>query len=177
MFSVVRGFVLAPDETPTGFQDRLKQVDVVGYKACGLSLLPRIWTPAFLVLSAELYKQWLSSDSNQKLQLLGEAVADLDVCLSGWAGNWPQGLALRSSATSETLRDRGAYQSIELTADYGSARIVSAISEIYESFARLQSDGAIAIVIQARVHTTARGHLSNERRISKTVNQWMWENE
>ncbi len=36
---------------------------------------------------------------------------------------------------------------------------------------------AIAVVVQARVRNQMGGHLSNERRVSKTVNHWMWEAE
>ena len=177
MFSPIRGYVWAPDDATPDVRNRLKFLNVVGYKACGLALLPKKWTPPFLVVSAELYGNWFAASRDQREKLLHAAVKDVEFCLSGWIESWPHGLALRSSATSETLRDRGAYQSIQLTADYSPARICRAITDIYESFAELEREGQIAIVVQANVHNTARGHLSNERRVSKTVNQWMWENE
>ena len=179
MFSVVRGDIFARSDEPSGTKDRLGQVAVVGYKACGLALLPAEWTPPFVVVSAEIYKRWRAGDQFQRQALLDYAVADLEFCINDWVEAWPRGLAIRSSATSETLRDRGAYQSIELTADYSAQKISSALGEIYESFALLQQEVgmAIAIIVQARVYNNIRGHLSNERRVSKTINQWMWEYE
>ena len=101
MFSAVRGHVLAPGPAPANISDRLRCLGVVGYKACGLDLLPRGWTPPFLVVAAELYRQWQAAEPTARNSLLKTAVADLEFCLGGWVENWPYGLALRSSATSE----------------------------------------------------------------------------
>jgi len=176
MFAAQRGYVLALNGAPAK-ERRLEQLDIVGYKACGLALIPREWTPPFLVLSADLYRQWRIADDAEQERLLRQASSDLEYCIASWTHKWPHGLAFRSSATSETLQDRGAYQSVELTADFSSNAIKAAIADIFKSFSALQSEGAIAVVVQARLHLVARGHLSNERRISKTVNQWMWEQE
>lgn len=177
MFTALRGYVWSPSGTETAVAQRLDQLDIVGYKACGLALFPPQWTPPFLVLTAELYKAWKVLGEDDRELLLNTAAADIEHSIASWVERWPHGLAFRSSATSETLQDRGAYQSVELTADYSSRRIKTAITDIFTSFAALEGEGAIAVIVQARLLLGRRGHLSNERRVSKTVNQWMWEQE
>jgi hypothetical protein len=121
------------DAPPTSF-DRLNSVEDVGTKACGLGLLPTAWTPPFLVVSAGLYLRWLDTESALRTALLEQELHKLEAHMVGWSEQWPAGLAFRSSARSETLRDRGAYQSVELAADYGIDRICGALTRIYSSF-------------------------------------------
>ena len=108
MFTALRGYVWAPSSIGTTVALRLDQLDTVGYKACGLALFPPQWTPPFLVLSATLYKAWSTASENSRTDLVAAATADIEKSVANWVDRWPHGLAFRSSATSETLRDRGA---------------------------------------------------------------------
>ena len=175
MFVALGEFVFGRTNAWSTASDRLMFVDEVGTKACGLCLLPMEWTPPFLVVATSLYLRWCETELAQRATLLQIELRKLEKHMTGWSEQWPAGLAFRSSARSETLRDRGAYQSVELTADYGIDQMCGALTRIYSSFANVGGSNAIAVVVQARVHNQMRGHLSNERRVSKTVNHWMWE--
>jgi len=175
MFQKLSDYIFAPGERPRDPRERLKHIETIGAKACGLALLPASWTPHFLVLSAELYSAWHKAGPAERKGLLLSALSGLERHLAGWSSRWPTGLAFRSSAISETLGDRGAHQSIELAADYGIERMSAAVGRIYESYEQLRAGGAIAVIVQARVSNQTMGHLSNERRVSKTINHWMWE--
>ena len=82
---------------------------------------------------------------------------------------------MRSSAVAETLRDRGAYKSYELAADFSPDSISSVLRQIYEAFESEGGDGNTAVVIQALAGGGIRGHVSNELRVAKSINHWMWE--
>jgi hypothetical protein len=175
MFIALDEFVFGRTNARSAASDRMKFVDEVGTKACGLGLLPMEWTPPFLVVSTKLFLRWRETEPAARASLLQNELRKLEAHMAGWSEQWPAGLAFRSSARSETMRDRGAYQSVELTADYGIDQMCAAVARIYSSFADTEGSNAIAVVVQARVHNQMRGHLSNERRVSKTVNHWMWE--
>jgi len=150
---------------------------VIGVKGAGLSLLPPAWTPPFIVVSCQAYREWREAGPPARGRLLAPTSQGIaEFCTREWA-SWSWGLVLRSSSTHETLVERGAYQSRELTADFGVASIGRAILQIYEHFLQTQGPGEIGIVVQARVQALASGHLSNEQRVSKTINQWEWEAE
>jgi predicted house-cleaning noncanonical NTP pyrophosphatase (MazG superfamily) len=79
---------------------------------------------------------------------------------------------LRSSATRETLADRGAYRSLRATAiDEMSA----GLRDIASHFEEHTSPGVdLAILVQPVIEPLGwHGHISNERRVSPTVNQWL----
>jgi len=175
MFIKLNDYIFSRTDVSASITDRLKFVGDVGTKACGLGLLPTAWTPPFLVVSTGLYLKWRDTDIEDRRELLEQELQKLEPHMAGWSEQWPAGLAFRSSARSETLRDRGAYQSVELAADFGVNQMSNALTRIYTSFTATGEPSAIAVVVQARVHNQMRGHLSDERRVSKTVNHWMWE--
>jgi predicted house-cleaning noncanonical NTP pyrophosphatase (MazG superfamily) len=73
------------------------------------------------------------------------------------------------------MLDRGAYKSLEIPADFNEHAVIRTIEQIYSAFAETGAEDEIALIVQSRIHASRRGHLSNERRVSKTINQWMWE--
>ena len=150
---------------------------IIGRKAAGLAVLPADWTPPFAVIEADLYERWRTS-AGQAANSIIDAVADLAAAEARkWPAEWDRGVTVRSSATDETLSERGANQSVELAADYDGAMVSRAIKQVYESFASSGATGAMAVIVQARVACIALGHISNEQRVSKTINQWVWEYE
>lgn len=70
---------------------------------------------------------------------------------------------------------RGAYESFELPADFNDLLVIDKVEQTFLAFAQCGANDEIALIVQSRVHVSNRGHLSNERRISKTANHWMWE--
>ena len=148
-----------------------------GRKALGLLRIPESWCPPFFVLSSACFTSWRSattSDRPKQLDALADSVLE---SATRFGQEWSAGIILRSSAVKETLSDRGAYQSRALPADYGIREIRNAIDEIYNDFDSTRAESALAIIVQPIVPGPNRflGHLSNERRVSKTVNHWMFE--
>lgn len=149
----------------------------IGAKAAGLAILPRTWTPPFIVVSCDLYTNWAAASIEDRSSMLASVSASIaDHCTRHWSA-WSWGLALRSSASNETLRERGSFESRELPADFSADSILRIIELIYRDFQLYQTSGEIAVIVQARVTPSIVGHLSNERRVSITINQWMWEAE
>jgi predicted house-cleaning noncanonical NTP pyrophosphatase (MazG superfamily) len=149
----------------------------IGRKALGLIRIPSPWRPPFFVLPAGVFQAWREQDAGNRAATLQDATAKiLDAC-TRFGPEWSAGVMLRSSAVNETLLDRGAYESKALPADYDAAAIHRALSGIFKHFEQSNSSSAIAIVIQPFVPGPNRflGHMSNERRVSKTINQWMAE--
>jgi hypothetical protein len=174
MFKPLSDFILAPAGTaPRG--TRLDYVRQVGAKACGLALIPSQWTPPFVVVSTDLYKRWCVVPESDRRALLEEQADILEREALKWTEEWPSGLTFRSSADTETIRDRGAYETVEITADYSINRMCGAIERVFQSFNKERTGSAIAIIVQARVANQISGHLSNERRVSQSINFWMCE--
>lgn len=166
-------YLLKPSVDQITQPQKLFDRNLAGSKACGLLALPSAWTPPFLILSAELHRDWLSGDkSNEILRTASEEI--VDHC-NPWQKTWPRGLILRSSAVSETLHDRGAYKSYELPADFSPDSIALVIRQIYDAFEAENGDGFMAVIVQALAGSGIRGHVSNELRVAKSINHWMWE--
>ncbi len=174
-FSAVGKYILAPIIDQARNPQSLEARRLVGSKACGLLGLPKEWTPPFIVLSTALHEGWLAS--GKSFPLLTTVGAEVVAACTKWQSTWTKGLILRSSAATESLRDRGAYESCELPADFNPETIARVIQQIYENFGSDPKKGSMAVIVQALASGGMRGHFSNERRVAKTINHWMWEAE
>ncbi|PTS83276.1 hypothetical protein DBR17_08535 [Sphingomonas sp. HMWF008] len=149
----------------------------IGRKAAGLAIIPRAWTPPFIVIEASVFERWRLAYGRSALAIISSVAKFAAIEARKWSDSWDRGITVRSSATEETLSERGSNESVALAADFDHARIGRAILQIYQQFANEGASGAMAVVVQARVAHLALGHISNEQRVSKTINQWMWEYE
>lgn len=152
----------------------LSDVTIVGGKAAGLQLLPAAWRPPYVVLPCIHFTAWWNSDEIGRRESEEKSALSISNARDAWRENWPRGVILRSSSTDEALSDRGQNLSLDLAADTDVEGVAAALRRIYEHYGGAP-DGAIAIIAQPLVPTGWVGHLSNERRVSKTVNQWKWE--
>jgi predicted house-cleaning noncanonical NTP pyrophosphatase (MazG superfamily) len=160
---------------PTG--QRTALVRRIGRKGAGLSAIPALWTPPFFFIDTSVFDRWTREPDDIRERSLLESATIAAELARRWDLTWHQGLVIRSSATDETLRERGANTTIELAADYDAAMIVRAMAQIYTGFVASGGSGSMALAVQARVSNLVRGHISNEQRVSKTINHWMWEQE
>jgi hypothetical protein len=176
MFALIANHVLERNIVRRDPKKGLEWRSAVGTKALGLISFPEQWTPPFVVVSTSLYGEWLKAASAERQAVIARTAETLSSYFAE-QGFADLGLVIRSSAVKETMADRGAYRSYELPADYDEDSIISRINDIYSAFAESGSEDDIAVVVQSRVHLSYRGHLSNERRVSKTANHWMWEME
>ncbi len=140
-------------------------------------MLPHAWTPPFLLVEANVFAKWQNLTGNEQLRLVETLASTIAREAQAWSQQWTKGIAIRSSSTHETLAERGTNHSVLLVADFDSAAIGRAITAVFSRFIEGGHQGAMALVAQALVGHIAQGHMSNEQRVSKTINHWMWEYE
>lgn len=140
-------------------KDELKS-ERVGMKAYGLSCLPHFWVPQFFVINADDLEYLLQ----QNQQIILNELNNLE---------WSDDLALyvRSSAADETINQRGTYQSYETSAQ----NLIETL-KIALNYSK-QFNCKLHWIIQKKVATKAKGHLSNERRVGKDLRDFVLETE
>ncbi len=154
--------------------ERALQIAQVGVKAAGLGIIPSLWTPPFFVISTAAFQVW-STRGKYQSDFLDKLAEDVVTAAAPWQTSWSSGILLRSSAVDENLTNRGQNETKELTADYNKDSVRQSIQSIFKRFANSNGGDSIAIIVQARVSVQAKGHMSNERRVSITQNRWMFE--
>ncbi len=140
-------------------------------------MLPSAWTPPFLLVEACVFTRWLTLTGSEQATMVETLATTIVREAQPWSHQWTKGIAIRSSSTHETLAERGTNHSVQLVADFDAASIGRAITAVFRRFVDDGHQGSMALVAQALVGHIAQGHMSNEQRVSKTINQWMWEYE
>ncbi|BBI30798.1 nucleoside triphosphate pyrophosphohydrolase [Cohnella abietis] len=149
--------------------------DLVGQKSIGLACLPSGWTPAYAVITTSVFMRWKLESTHDMMGRLSW----LAPFLSGWvdklAGSFSQ-VIIRSSAVNESLEDRGTYTS--RVCDANCETVIGELNQLYHDFAEgspHQEGPAIAYIIQGYLGRHRFGHLSNERRVQRNRNNWLYE--
>lgn len=129
---------------------------LVGQKAFGLASIPSIWTKPFFVIAG---------CSRPTRNAIRRALEQFDLHLTDH-------VLIRSSGTNESINARGTYDSVPCAPD----DIVETIHEL-ESKAPAEGNPAETIhwIVQEYIHSAAKGHLSNERRLFKDDRDWLAE--
>lgn len=129
----------------------------IGVKAYGLLPLPVEWVPAFFCIEDGVFP-----DEGRLVKAALSAGIDVK-----------EPLYIRSSGTKEGIDERGALCSeearIETIVDV--LRKLQKTAEIEEA----RTFQKVHFIIQRKVRTQAKGHLSNERRIAKKSRDWVAE--
>jgi predicted house-cleaning noncanonical NTP pyrophosphatase (MazG superfamily) len=151
--------VVRPTEVETLPRDMVR-FDEVGWKAYGLSAMPYDWVPRFFVIHPDCLKD---KESPEKLPaLIREAISQAGI-VTAW-------VIVRSSGTAETIQYRGKLESAICSLD----KIPAAIKDCRE-----KSDepvpGTVYWIVQEYVQPRRKGHLSNERHVSKEKRDWVAE--
>lgn len=129
----------------------------LGTKAYGLLEVPKTWVPDFFVVSANV---------EPTLEQIFEAAAS--------AGLAPDAsVYVRSSGSLEGVEDRGSLVSRPTNL----SDVVQVISSLRseEGTEREHSRQHVHYIVQRHVRTVAKGHLSNERRVSNKARDWLGE--
>lgn len=167
-------------EPPTLLQDEgtaaMRGATSYGMKTAGVMLIPQNWRLPFAVVPTPVFEQWLTLDPGERLHLIERVAAAIVEHARAWLLPWPAGIILRSSTTTETLHDRGSHHSPQLPRDYDLGSVTDALDGMYQGHKDL-TGSQLAVLIQPLLGQGKFGHLSNERRVSKTINQWEWEQE
>ncbi len=134
-----------------------------GTKAAALATLPRRWTPAFVLISAELL-----ADANHGRSILG--LGKDTILRIRNLGRATGTLIVRSSVISETIWERGKYESvlIDSNAEDFEDALVNAIAKVLQS----APGRRVGLVIQNYIKPLAHGEFGNLLRVSKTRDQW-----
>jgi predicted house-cleaning noncanonical NTP pyrophosphatase (MazG superfamily) len=152
-------------------------IALIGGKAYGLLGLPPEWSPPFLIITTELHRRWIacssqgSSSSQASSRFPVEAVAVEAVRELSEHGATT--VIVRSSAASESLDARGRYASRHCELD--TAALTQTMIDLWQVLRTQEPAAEMAFVIQASVRPVSEGHLSNERRVSKTQKEWLCE--
>lgn len=139
-----------------------------GVKAAGLVFLPEAWRLEFAALSVYVHRAW------RQHQILASN-EEIDDLLS-WLDNRSfEQIILRSSGSSETLQDRGKFNSRILAAGWNRTILLDELDQLYADAALVDEQADLGVVVQNYVKADFAGHLSNEHRVSPTINQWSYE--
>lgn len=156
-----RSVFLVRDSGPIEIPSHEVSPSQVGWKAVGLSVLPKEWTPPFFVISARCF------DKKLPLDLINNWSSALQVQL---ALKSESHFMIRSSGTAETMLDRGSLIS-ELSP---STDVALAIDQLRNRVSAL-SRPLVHWIVQQAIKTKRKGHLSNERHVSKEPRDWVVE--
>lgn len=151
-----------------GFKSHERLATKYGVKAAGLAFLPPLWRLEFAAISVAVHKAWRAGadlDADPEIEKLKEWLSDRSF----------ERIILRSSGSSETLQDRGKFRSRILERSWDNQKLITEIAALYEDAADVESDANLGIVVQRYVLAKYAGHLSNEHRVSPTINQWSYE--
>lgn len=141
----------------------------IGQKAWGLFKCKSSFVPKFIVLTSDLFQLWLT-DNEEALLLLNTK----QTLLSSFFSNTE--LIIRSSANIESFEERGYYESSSTKISI--ENLSSEIQKIYQSNKSLVQSipkNDFSIIIQEYISPKLIGHLSNERRLSQSKNDWFYE--
>jgi predicted house-cleaning noncanonical NTP pyrophosphatase (MazG superfamily) len=131
----------------------------IGWKAFGLSAVPKEWAPIFLVVDGEsltLERNDTALQEHVRLALTALGLSDNRVFV-------------RSSAISETIEDRGKFDSEVCTG----AEVVATIRQLSH---RLSANvEKVHWIVQRYIPPARKGHLSNERQMSLDPRDWVGE--
>lgn len=121
----------------------------VGWKAFGISCLPSGWVPPFFVIESDAIRL---SDN-----MLGQYITDCLEHLGPTAD-----VIVRSSGTAETIEQRGRLDSKKCSRN-------AVLNTIQCLFGHLSPEDASCVhwLVEAYVEPISKGHLSNERRLTR----------
>lgn len=150
---------------------QLWPISLVGAKADGLQALPPQWTTPYVVLTVAAHAWWRSGrhpldEVFSEWPVYSDLAQYLD---SSQMQAWPE-VMVRSSAVSETLRDRGLH--LTFSCARNATDVLRAASSIWTDLQATSTDIWLAIIVQSKVASKLLGHLSNERRISRYPSRW-----
>ncbi|MBB3260372.1 putative house-cleaning noncanonical NTP pyrophosphatase (MazG superfamily) [Paraburkholderia bannensis] len=140
---------------------------IAGWKAVGLCTMPAAWVPPFFVISAACFGTNLGQLFHDRIE---QAIKDI---LGELQLSEQTPVFIRSSGVAETLHVRGQLDSIECSA----GNILSSAKALVERLNAVAPAGAgtIHLVVQKSVSVAEKGHLSNERRLSREPRDWVAE--
>ncbi len=150
--------------------------ELVGEKAYGLSCLPLSWTLPYFVISKDLFEQYKKAPTDEKIIIVSRWVEYIQKASAIIGFHSQDEIIIRSSGCMEGMEERGKYFSIA-----GSlGKIAIPLQKCLE---KLEEDSdcynkIVPLIVQKYICiTSAKGHLSNERRFYYDKRDWVGEYE
>lgn len=155
---------------PTAQNQNLR--GLVGQKGKGLLSCSKEATPPFIIISFKFFREYLKDESNAQ-KFLPEIVKDI---IESFDQLGIEKFIVRSSAKKEGFDERGFYESIqrEIKKEHLRTAIESAL-EKNKSNVSISEKNELALIIQQLIPQKLLGHLSNERRVSRSRTDWLLE--
>lgn len=160
-------------------------IPLIGAKAIGLSNLPQSWVPDFFVITTSLAKKWGSHHTGEKkiavkcqqilkdgeIQLIAEALKGLGI-------QDGERVIVRSSSIEEGIELRGTF--ISKVSKATPEAILASCDVIFHQASSVNlkkyfNSQNLAIIVQKYIEPKASGHLSNERRVARRRQEWLYE--
>jgi predicted house-cleaning noncanonical NTP pyrophosphatase (MazG superfamily) len=142
-------------------------VEQFGWKAFGLATLPTTWTAPFFVISGECFATSGECQGEVDLQIRVQRAVE---AISATGSSL---FFIRSSGIDETLDVRGQLESEECAASDVWTCAKRLFQRVSKSAAGLLD--TVHLVVQKSVGVSAKGHLSNERRLRYEQRDWLAE--
>ena len=168
LFSILYVTISGISELPT---DSIT-VNIVGKKAYGLSCLPKTWTLPFIVISDQLMSQWLENEFDNRENVIEYWTKNI-LKASKLAGiDLNDQIIVRSSGQKEGIDERGQFYSKK-----GGLYVIK--SPLKYCLEKLTTDDNLKgctmplIIQKCVVPISGMGQLSNERRCSKELRDWL----
>lgn len=150
---------------------------IVGQKAKNLSTLPSCWVPTYFVISSNLFDRWQEKGNIYGL-LNEDELSELTTLIESLVYSEERQIIVRSSSDDEGLKQRGTYLSNEIRQP-DSQKLLHSInaifSQAYQGSSKTPEGIKLAVIVQELKKTVHRGHLSNERRLARRVQDWIYE--
>lgn len=144
--------------------------NIVGTKSVGLFYLEED-TPPFIVITTILYNEWVNDPLEAKKSL--SRLLDTIIIPLFEKENIPDCFIVRSSAIVETSRERGNYiSSLGYISKYELLDTILDIWSQNKDLCKEIDNNSFAIIIQQYIPPVYHGHMSNERHISRNINQF-----
>jgi predicted house-cleaning noncanonical NTP pyrophosphatase (MazG superfamily) len=161
-----------------GSQDlEISFLAIVGQKAVDISTLPSMWVPNYFVISSDLFERWKQHRSCSDL-LSREELTNLGTLIQSLVHSEEKVLIVRSSSSDEGMGQRGKYLSQEIRGSNVN-KLLDCIQNIYFNTYNLNvdslGDSRLALIVQEFKQPIHSGHLSNERRIARRIQDWVYE--
>ena len=151
--------ILLTPSGPTEVSPAENTGQLVGWKAFGLTCLPQAWTPPFFVIGASCLGDTVTDP--QVAQWISQVLAQ-----KGFPAD--RYVIVRSSGTAETMIHRGRLYSETCR----SGDVLKTIRDLLGRPAEFR-DGELHWIIQEAISPVSKGHLSNERHVSREGRDWL----
>ncbi len=160
---MIQDFYYSTDEPVMDWSEAQPLLQIYGPKGAYLTVLPRPWTPSFVLISSD----FVGSSGQEPFSSLPPAAEDKlwDFC------SQHDQLILRSSVIGETIWERGTYESV-IVQPFDKSTLHTNLNKAAIEVLASANGRKIAFVLQDFKKPTFSGEFGNLARVSKTRDHW-----